>query len=411
MKRKCLIENRNEPTNMRLLDWVFCVYLVTTNVTIIAPQLTASVQNITYLLFIGTALYLQEFRLRKTVYFGVYGAFLLFSGASLLWTITPNGTMKLLRVLIKVFLICVVAASYYNTSNRIERSMKAIYCSLIIVVGYITIMTPVSNWTSEALGKEFGIDTVRYAVRAAFCAVLGLYYYTKTKKKIHLAVCFSMLLLSLITAKRTGIVFFAIAALIYYFVLQPNINKRLKTIIIIATIGLIALQVIDSVPILSETIGKRMLDFTSTFFGGQMVDASTIQRMKLMGYAIKLFQRSPIFGNGLNATRAYLGALNFEHITYAHNNYLEIASGLGIVGIVLYYAMYVYGLLQCRRSLRIERKKQTAFIFALLVAYLVCDLMQVSYESYYEIVVLAVLVTGAQNADKEVRAEKTVSEA
>lgn len=411
MKRKCLIENRNEPTNMRLLDWVFCVYLVTTNVTIIAPQLTASVQNITYLLFIGTALYLQGFRLRKSVYFGAYGAFLLFSGASLLWTITPDGTMKLLRVLIKVFLICVVAASYYNTSNRIERSMKAIYCSLIIVVGYITIMTPVSNWTSEALGKEFGIDTVRYAVRAAFCAVLGLYYYTKTKKKIHLAVCFSMLLLSLITAKRTGIVFFAIAALIYYFVLQPNINKRLKTIIIIAIIGLIALQMIDSVPILSETIGKRMLDFTSTFFGGQMVDASTIQRMKLMGYAIELFQRSPIFGNGLNATRAYLGALNFEHVTYAHNNYLEIASGLGIVGIVLYYAMYVYGLLQCRRSLRIERKKQTAFIFALLVAYLVCDLMQVSYESYYEIVVLAVLVTGAQNADKEVRAEKTVSEA
>ena len=411
MKRKCLIENRNEPTNMRLLDWVFCVYLVTTNVTIIAQQLTASVQNITYLLFIGTALYLQGFRLRKSVYSGVYGAFLLFSGASLLWTITPNGTMKLLRVLIKVFLICIVAASYYNTSNRIERSMKAIYCSLIIVVGYITIMTPVSNWTSEALGKEFGIDTVRYAVRAAFCAVLGLYYYTKTKKKNHLAVCFSMLLLSLITAKRTGIVFFAIAALIYYFVLQPNINKRLKTIIIIAIIGLIALQVIDSVPVLSETIGKRMLDFTSTFFGGQMVDASTIQRMKLMGYAIELFQRRPILGNGLNAMRAYLGALDFEHVTYAHNNYLEIASGLGIVGIVLYYAMYVYGLLQCRRSLRIERAKQTAFILALLVAYLVCDLMQVSYESYYEIVVLAVLVTGAQNADKEVRAEKTVSEA
>lgn len=411
MKRKCLIESRNEPTDMRLLDWVFCIYLVTTNVAIVTSQFTAAMQNVTYLLFIGIVLYLQEFRLRKSAYFGFYGAFLLFSVASLLWTITPSGTMKLLRILIKVFLISIVAASYYNTSNRIERSMKAIYCSLVIMVGYVTIMTPVSNWTSEAFGKEFGIDTVRYAVRAAFCAVLGLYYYTKTKKKIHLVVCFSMLILSLITAKRTGIVFFAIAALIYYFVLQPNINNRLKAIIIIAIIGLIALQVIESVPILSETIGKRILDFTSTFFGGQMVDASTIQREKLMGYAIELFKKNPIFGNGLNATRAYLGALNFEHVTYAHNNYLEIASGLGIVGIVLYYAMYGYGLLQCKKSLRAERKKQTAFILALLVAYLVCDLMQVSYESYYEIVVLAVLVTGAQNANKEARAAKTVSEA
>ena len=411
MKRTCLIESRNEPTDMRLLDWVFCIYLVTTNVTIVTSQLTAAMQNMTYILFVGIVLYLQEFRLRKSAYFGFYGAFLLFSVASLLWTITPSGTMKLLRILIKVFLISIAAASYYNTSNRIERSMKAIYCSLIIMVGYVTIMTPVSNWTSEAFGKEFGIDTVRYAVRAALCAVLGLHFYTKTKKKIHLALCFSMLILSLITAKRTGIVFFAIAALIYYFVLQPNINKRLKAIIIIAIIGLIALQVMESVPILSETIGKRILDFTSTFFGGQMVDASTIQRTKLMGYAIELFKKNPIFGNGLNAMRAYLGALNFEHVTYAHNNYLEIASGLGIVGVVLYYAMYGYGLLQCRKSLRTERKKQTAFILAVLVAYLVCDLMQVSYESYYEIVVLAVLVTGAQNANKEARAAKTVSEA
>lgn len=411
MKRTCLIESRNEPTDMRLLDWVFCIYLVTTNVTIVTSQLTVAMQNVTYLLFVGIVLYLQEFRLRKSAYFGFYGAFLLFSVASLLWTITPSGTMKLLRILIKVFLISIAAASYYNTSNRIERSMKAIYCSLIIMVGYVTIMTPVSNWTSEAFGKEFGIDTVRYAVRAALCAVLGLYFYTKTKKKIHLVVCFSMLMLSLITAKRTGIVFFAIAALIYYFVLQPNINKRLKAIIIIAIMGLIALQVMESVPILSETIGKRILDFTSTFLGGQMVDASTIQRTKLMGYAIELFKKNPIFGNGLNAMRAYLGALNFEHVTYAHNNYLEIASGLGIVGVVLYYAMYGYGFLQCRKSLRTERKKQTAFILAVLVAYLVCDLMQVSYESYYEIVVLAVLVTGAQNANKEARAAKTVSEA
>lgn len=411
MNRNRLIGSGSGMADMKLLDWVFCIYLVTTNVTIVSSQVTAAVQNVTYLLFIGTVLYLQGFRIRKSVYLGFYGAFLLFAVASLLWTITPSGTMKLLRILLKVFLISIVAASYYNTSDRIERAIKAIYCALVIVVGFVTIMTPVSNWTSEALGKEFGIDTVRYAVRAAFCADIGIYFYTQTRKKHHLVICLSTLMLSLITAKRTGIVFFAITALIYYFILQPNINKRLKAIIVIAVLGLIALQVIDSVPILSATIGQRFQDFTSTFFGGQAVDASTIQRTKLMGYAIELFRRNPIFGSGLNALRAYLGALDFEHVTYAHNNYLEIAGGLGIVGIVLYYAMYVYGLLQCRKLLRIERRKQTALIFALLVAYLACDLMQVTYESYFEIVVLAIHITGVQNANKEVKAVQVVSEA
>lgn len=409
MKRNRSLENGI--ADMTLLDWVFCLYLVTTNITIISSQVTAVAQNVTYLLFIGAALYLQSFKIKKTVYLGVYGAFLLFAAASLIWTITPSGTMKLLRILIKVFVISVVAVSYYNTYGRIERAIKTIYCALLIVVGYVTIMTPVSDWTSGTLGKEFGIDTVRYAVRAALCAGLGVYFYTQTQKKKHLVACFSTLILSLITAKRTGIVFFAIIALIFYFVLQPNMSKRLKAIIVIAVLGLIVLQVIDSVPILSATIGQSLQDFTDTFFGGQMVDASTIQRMKLMGYAIELFERSPIFGNGLNALRAYLEDLGFEHVTYAHNNYLEIASGLGIVGIVLYYAMYGYGLQKCRKLLKIERKKQTALIFAVLVAYMVCDLIQVTYESYFEVVVLAILIAGVQNAKEEAQAVRAISEA
>lgn len=411
MNKNRLAGSGSESADMKLLDWIFCIYLVTTNVAIVSSQVTAVVQNVTYFLFIGTALYLQRFRIRKSAYLGFYGTFLLFAFASLLWTITPSGTITLLHILLKVFLISIVAASYYNTTARIARAIKAMYCALIIVIGFVTIMTPVSNWTSEALGKEFGIDTVRYAVRAAYCAVLGIYFYAQTGKCHHLLICLSTLMLSLITAKRTGIVFLVITVLIYYFILQPNISKRLKSIIVSAVLGLIALQVIDSVPILSATIGQRFKDFTSTFIGGQAVDASTLERSKLMAYAIELFRRNPIFGSGLNALRAYLGVLNFEHVTYAHNNYLEIASGLGIAGVVLYYAMYAYGLLQCRRLLKIERRKQPALIFAVLVAYLVCDLMQVTYESYFEIVMLAILITGAQNAKKEVSAVHALGEA
>lgn len=396
---------------MKLLDWVFCVYLVTTNITIVSLQVTAAVQNVTYLLFIGTALYLEGFRIRKSVYLGFYGSFLMFAVTSLFWTITPSGTMELLRILLKVFLISIVAASYYNTSDRIERAIRAIYYALLIVLGFVTIMTPISDWTSAALGKDFGIDTVRYAVRAALCADLGIYFYTQTKKKWHLAICFATLMLSLITAKRTGIIFFAITVLVFYFILQPNTNKRLKAVIVSSILVLIALQVIESVPILSTTIGQRFQDFIRTFIEGQVVDASTIQRSELMAHAIELFQRNPIFGSGLNAMRSYLKTLNFEHITYAHNNYLEIASGLGIIGIVLYYAMYVYGLLQCRKLLKTEKKKQTALIFALLVAYLACDLMQVTYESYFEVIMLVILITGVQNANKEARSVQTVDEA
>lgn len=393
---------------LNLLDWVLGIYFVTTNINVFSAQFSAALQNITYILFIAGTLYLGSFKIRLSAYFKHYGAFILFALASAFWSISQSGTMTLIRILLKEFVICVILASHYNSSDRTYRAIKVIYYSLIAVVTYVSIFTPIEDWTSAMLGKDFGIDTVRYAVRTSLCAVLAVYLFIISKNRIHLIVGFTTLILSLITAKRTGVFFFAIAVLIYYLVLQPNASRRIKTLVIFAIVVVVAFQIIDSVPILSITIGQRLEDFAGTIFGGQTIDTSTIQRSILMEYAFALFKQNPVFGSGLNALRAYLGTVNYEHITYAHNNYLEIASGLGIVGFLLYYVMYWYGISGCNKLLKVKRRRDIAIILALIIAFLACDMMQVVYESYFEIAVLAILVTGVQNAIEEQAANSSV---
>ncbi len=390
-------------SQMHFVDWVLCVYLVTININVLPETYSALLQNAAYLLFLGSSLYFNNFKFRKPVYFLFYGMFLVYASASLLWTNTLSGSWTLLRILLKVFVVCVIMAGCYSTTEKIERALKAVYYALIFVVVFIVIVSPVSDWEAGLVGKEYGIDTVRFAVRASLCSVLGLYFHSTSKKKIHLVIAVLVLALSLVTSKRTGLMFFAIAAAVYYFIYQPNLNKRFKVVVGIIIIGLFFFYLIDTVPFLADTIGQRLQDFAKTFWEGKSTDASTIQREKIMEYAIKLFKQKPFCGNGLNSLRNYLSGVNFEHVTYAHNNYLEIAGGLGIVGCILYYLMYGYGVLRSSALLKKNRTKNVALYLALFIAFLVCDLMQVTYESYFEIMFLAILVTGVQNAAEETK--------
>lgn len=401
MKTALRSEGEQTLPKLKQIDWILCIYIVTINVSVISPQVNAILQNVTYILFLGCALIFLEVHIRLSAFARLYGLFLAFATMSLAWSFSASGTLTLLRILLKIYVICVLASSYYNTEEKSVRLMKAVYYGLLLTIVFLCVVTPVTQWTSASFGKAYGMDTVRYSVRTALCAVIGLYFYSLTKKKGFFVVSCVVMLLSLITAKRTGIVFFAIAIICYYLFVQKNMGKRLRAFMIAVLFAVIALQIINYIPILSETIGQRMQDFLNTFFGGQNVDRSTLQRTMLMEHAVSFFFRNPLIGNGLNTFRAYLGGLDYEHITYAHNNYLEIAGGLGLVGLVLYYSTYIYGIYGGAKLLKKNREKTTSFLLAVFIAYLVCDIIQVTYESYFEILILSVLITSIENKRME----------
>ena len=111
-------------------------------------------------------------------------------------------------------------------------------------------------------------------------------------------------------------------------------------------------------------------------------DSSYETRAQMIQQGIDLWLKSPIFGNGLDSFRSLSG-----QDTYSHNNYVELLCGLGLVGTLLFYAIYVNVVIRAARARPVLKYYSWVFILMLLLA----DIGYVSYKSKQSIMILMVL--------------------
>ena len=127
---------------------------------------------------------------------------------------------------------------------------------------------------------------------------------------------------------------------------------------------------------LYNIIGYRLELFWSSISGNSIKGTSTLERSNIISFGLKLFAESPIFGHGLNSFSFYYGnATGFY--AYAHNNYIELASSLGIVGFGWFYSMHVF---IAKDIVRIRKHiSKNAPVIALLFVIMFYDIAMVSY--------------------------------
>jgi len=103
---------------------------------------------------------------------------------------------------------------------------------------------------------------------------------------------------------------------------------------------------------------KLLPGFISNRLQGLQKNENAIQRVEFWRAAIHLWQKSPVFGNGLSCYEADLYSVSsFFYMTkYAHNHYLQLLSDLGILGLLLFLGI----LLSSGRMLVLARKKDGA---------------------------------------------------
>jgi O-antigen ligase len=113
---------------------------------------------------------------------------------------------------------------------------------------------------------------------------------------------------------------------------------------------------------------KRFLGIIN-LIGGKSGDASSIEREALLKDGLEIFSNNPLFGIGLNNFRLLFGK-------YAHNNYLELFAGVGVIGTALFYNIYVLIFRQISKMNTFILKK---YFFSMVFILLVMDLATVSY--------------------------------
>jgi O-antigen ligase len=193
-----------------------------------------------------------------------------------------------------------------------------------------------------------------------------------------------------VTGSRKALVialFFLVLALIQAMDLVPREKRRLLLTWAIGVPCLLGL-------IFSPMLYQHATDVLAVRRAVEHEDSSYRVRADMIETGLQLWQKSPIFGNG---TDSFRGLGGFD--TYSHNNYVELLCDLGILGVLLFYALHFQAVLSAWHTPRTLKLYCCVFILMMLIT----DLAWVSYSTKQPIMILMILmaVTQSRYAIKE----------
>ena len=315
-----------------------------------------------------------------------YGIFIVLCALSSVWALyDPNLSLRYISRMVQVLLVCYCITLYIKTREDFERFTALFTAAVMIMIFSIFVKTPYSMWFTGFFGRigyenvtGNNINTIAYicvvAVAISFCKA---YYYKK--RAYYLCTAFELLYIVLSSSRKALFV----VAFLLFAMLMFYVNKRfylLRLVLVITAVVGIGIAFLK-VPALYNAAGfrlEKMIDYVVN--NDVSADRSLALRKGFGEISAQLFYSHPIIGTGL-ANNAYCIEQTYGFNVYAHNNYLELASGLGIVGLIMYYWYYIYLLIGLgRRAYRGERLCVSMFL--LLVATMVGEIAIVSYYDY-----------------------------
>lgn len=191
-------------------------------------------------------------------------------------------------------------------------------------------------------------------------AVLVMFaiWLTKTKKTKVDTIWLILMLFSLFMTQKRGPLLFCIIAMVAAYFIYEKIKTKtiLKFLGIVLVIIILLILVIQIFPSTSGLI-DRLVQLDEQ-------DDITSGRIPLYEYAISLFKQNPLFGIGWGQYR-----YSYVREIYAHNIYAQILAETGIVGAVLFFGAFIYGLVISVRLLRKGKEYSQSLRFAILFSF------------------------------------------
>lgn len=263
--------------------------------------------------------------------------------------------------------------------------------SMLVLLTMLVITTPISVWGTERLGESVGLNSNTLGMTmsvAAFAAVFAARYWKQKWICYVLAVLFGAV--SLYSGSRKAFLML-LMLLSVYLILR---TKGFKALLVVACVCMgcaILYQVIMINDGLYNVLGKRLeILFTGADSG------STNIRAFMREYAMGMFLEKPIAGHGMNAFYIRMLDINYQLKAYSHCNYTELLACYGIIGFTIYYILIgriaFYGALLYKKN-----KAMSAFLAALICAFLIRDYGSVSYYSL-DVYYMYALALGALTA-------------
>ena len=189
-----------------------------------------------------------------------------------------------------------------------------------------SVETLLTVFTQRFAGTIFDPNYFAMAVAASLplAIVIILRERTWPVRFVWIAMVLFLLFSIIISQSRTGI--FSTAVIFIYTMYYLGKKRRKEIFVFIVPIATVVI-------LLPGIFWHRFAMFWQSLTAGVRADMSMMHRIELLNSALDVFVRNPVFGVGLNNFWA-IAARYTHYPMVCHNTYLEIASNLGIIGLV-----------------------------------------------------------------------------
>ena len=317
-------------------------------------------------------------------------AFALFCLASSLWAGYRSNAITMGITILEIFVCIAILLVHYYHFDSTDSILKSIMWGAIIVEIYTCFSFGLRNVIQYAvdgirLPSTF-LNSNTVGMLAAFSAIIIFYYFVNDGFRIwNLFIVLSITMVA-VSMSRKAFVFLVVGiSLMLLLVTKDVVNQRggfVKMLLIVVLI--ISVAYYASSVSMFGSVFTRMEGVLSFLRGGEG-DKSTMVRNQIIRTGMEYFRSHPLLGIGMDNARF----TNVERI-YLHNNYAELLTDGGVVGLLVYYSIYIYSgaiLFKYRKN----RDREYSIVFVILVLSLMMDFGMVSYyskETYFYVLLI-----------------------
>ena len=272
-------------------------------------------------------------------YIIVYTLFMLFCVLSSLWALDSKMALSSLPIMIRIVLFFVFINYRIIEDADIERLLDVFLIAIIIVVIIVANDMIAYYSRSSFLLYRFGIvgnNPNTIAMISVFGTVICNHKCKiDDRKKLHIVLMIFYILIILVTQSKKGILSFALGIYLLSFYRNKG-ARRYNKVFYLGIIMLILYIALMMIPFLYNNVGCRFDELFDLLGSKSTGLNSTTARAELISEGFKMWLHQPLLGIG-NNNFGLVQTVHANSYYYSHCNYIELLSGVGLVGFFLFY--------------------------------------------------------------------------
>lgn len=335
----------------------------------------------------------------------LFGMFFIWSLSGVFVGLVPSLVLERLRTLFQ-FVVMILILTHFSNNLKNTRFILVCFLMGIAIVAASALIT--GQYKEATYGERqaagLALNANAFALALVYSEIV-LLYFLKTWKSLLLKAgitltLFGMAVLIIASGSRKGFIGFLLVVMLWgFFSYRKEIFNK-PHIVVIAMILFAGMALFMVKKMQGTLLAERMANIEDIKYSEG--EGSITSRKDMIKEGLYFIKNNPLLGIGINNF-----IVRSAYQKYSHNNYIEVTSGTGIPGGILYFSIYVALWLRLRRLGRyhLEPKAQEFINMGktFLLMTVILDLVIVSYYTKINWILMAIIIGFTFHLEKSLK--------